>query len=223
MKKILFLLAPLFCLNAQVDLEYYLGDTSNYNQSIPTPESIIGHQVGELHVSHDKLSHYVQEVSKYSERVKLVNRGKTSFSSADRIAIKDVIDAYGFYWDTNNLDGYLSLFTDSAKGVVINVDGNVDNYYIKSEEQIENNKNRMDYFINNQMQRRHMMANSFFIELTNDYAHLRQYMILMTTNKKEKTEILTPINYVFKLIKLNGIWKIIYREINLDKPLDLSL
>ena len=149
--------------------------------------------------------------------------GKTSFSTADRIAIKDVIDAYGFYWDTNNLDGYLSLFTDSAKGVVINVDGNVDNYYIKSEEQIENNKNRMDYFINNQMQRRHMMANSFFIELTNDYAHLRQYMILMTTNKKEKTEILTPVNYVFKLIKLNGIWKIIYREINLDKSLDLSL
>ena len=77
MKKILFLLAPLFCLNAQVDLEYYLGDISNYNQSIPTPESIIGHQVGELHVSHDKLSHYVQEVSKYSDRVKLVNRGKT--------------------------------------------------------------------------------------------------------------------------------------------------
>ena len=152
-----------------------------------------------------------------------IDIGKTSFSSADRIAIKDVIDAYGFYWDTNNLDGYLSLFTDSAKGVVINVDGNVDNYYIKSDEQIENNKNRMDYFIKNQMQRRHMMANSFFIELTNDYAHLRQYMILMTTNNKEKTEILTPINYVFKLIKLNGIWKIIYREINLDKPLDLSL
>ena len=152
-----------------------------------------------------------------------IDIGKTSFSTADRIAIIDVIDAYGFYWDTNNLDGYLSLFTDSAKGVVINVDGNVDNYYIKSDEQIENNKNRMDYFINNQMQRRHMMANSFFIELTNDYAHLRQYMILMTTNKKEKTEILTPINYVFKLIKLNGIWKIIYREINLDKPLDLSL
>ena len=77
MKKILFLLAPIFCLNAQVNLSYYLGDTSNYNQSIPTPESVIGHQVGELHVSHDKLSHYVQEVSKNSDRVKLVNRGKT--------------------------------------------------------------------------------------------------------------------------------------------------
>ena len=87
MKKILFLLAPLFCLNAQVDLEYYLGDTSNYNQSIPTPESIIGHQIGELHVSHDKLSHYVKEVSKHSDRVKLVNRGKTYENRASWLLI----------------------------------------------------------------------------------------------------------------------------------------
>ncbi len=87
MKKILFLLAPLFCLNAQVDLEYYLGDTSNYNQSIPTPESIIGHQIGELHVSHDKLNHYVQEVSKHSDRVKLVNRGKTYENRASWLLI----------------------------------------------------------------------------------------------------------------------------------------
>ena len=79
MKKLFFILAPLFCLNAQVQLDYYLNDTTNYNTSIPTPESVIGHQVGELHVSHDKLSHYVQELSKTSKRVKLVERasGKT--------------------------------------------------------------------------------------------------------------------------------------------------
>ena len=77
MKKLLFILTPLFCLNAQVQLDYYLNDTANYNPSIPTPESIIGHQVGEFHVSHDKLSHYVQELSKSSKRVKLVERGKT--------------------------------------------------------------------------------------------------------------------------------------------------
>ena len=77
MKKLLFILTPLFCLNAQVQLDYYLNDTANYNPSIPTPESVIGHQVGEFHVSHDKLSHYVQELSKASKRVKLVERGKT--------------------------------------------------------------------------------------------------------------------------------------------------
>ena len=77
MKNFLILLTPFFCLNAQIDLSYYLGDISDYNKSIPTPESVIGHQVGELHVTHDKLSHYIQEVSKSSNRVKLVNRGKT--------------------------------------------------------------------------------------------------------------------------------------------------
>jgi len=77
MKKLLFILTPLFCLNAQVQLDYYLNDTANYNPSIPTPESVIGHQVGEFHVSHDNLSHYVQELSKASKRVKLVERGKT--------------------------------------------------------------------------------------------------------------------------------------------------
>ena len=43
-----------------------------------------------------------------------IKPGNTSFNSNDRLAIKDVIDAYGFYWDSNNLDGYLSLFTDEA-------------------------------------------------------------------------------------------------------------
>ena len=77
MKKLFFILAPIFCLNAQVQMDYYLNDMSQYNSSIPTPESVIGHQVGEFHVSHDKLSHYVQELSKSSKRVKLVERGKT--------------------------------------------------------------------------------------------------------------------------------------------------
>ena len=59
---IFFLLSP-FYINAQVGLEYYLGDLSEYNKLIPTPESVIGHEVGEFHVSHDKLSHYIQAVS----------------------------------------------------------------------------------------------------------------------------------------------------------------
>jgi hypothetical protein len=77
MKKLLLLIIPSLFLNAQVGLDYYLGDLSEYNKSIPTPLSVIGHEVGEFHISHDKLSHYVQEVSRASNRVKLVNRGKS--------------------------------------------------------------------------------------------------------------------------------------------------
>ena len=152
-----------------------------------------------------------------------IKPGNTSFNSNDRIAIKDVIDAYGFYWDSNNLDGYLSLFIDKAIGVTINAKGEKDKYYIKSDDQIESNKKRMNFFKINQMQRRHMMANTLILELSESYVHIRQYMTLITTNKKEKTEILTPIDYIFKLKKVEGVWKIIYREINLDKPLDLPL
>ena len=176
----------------------------------------------------NKKEAYKKKMMKLKEEYKVnhkdkIKPGNTNFNSNDRIAIKDVIDAYGFYWDSNNLDGYLSLFNDKAVGVTINAKGEKDKYYIKSDEQIESSKKRMNFFKTNQMQRRHMMANTLVLELSESYAHIRQYMTLITTNKKEKTEILTPIDYIFKLKKVDSIWKIVYREINLDKPLDLPL
>ncbi len=149
--------------------------------------------------------------------------GDPNFNIADRIAINDVIDAYGIFWDTNNLDGYLSIFSEDAKGVSYNSSGEKITYSIKDEIEMINSKERMDYFINNKMQRRHMMSNIMFIELSENFAHLKKYMTLLTTNNNSKTEIVSPIFYDFKLKKINGIWKITYREINLDKPLDLPI
>jgi len=149
--------------------------------------------------------------------------GDPNFNVADRIAINDVIDAYGIYWDTNNLDGYLSLFTDDAIGVGYNSNGEKFTYPIKDEIQIVNNKERVDYFIENKMQRRHMMSNTLFIELTENYAHLKKYMTLLTTNDNLRTEIVSPVFYDYKFKKIDGIWKITYREFNLDSPLDFSI
>ena len=148
--------------------------------------------------------------------------GSTEFNVADKIAINNVIDAYGFYWDTNQLDKFLSLFTDDAIGVIYNNETKV-TFSIKSEEQIKNDQERMNYFIERGMQRRHMMSNTMLIELTDDSAHLKKYMMLLTTNNNSKTEIVSPIFYDFKLKKIDGIWKIAFREINLDRPLDLEL
>ena len=149
--------------------------------------------------------------------------GDPNFNIADRIAINDVIDAYGIFWDTNNLDGYLSIFSEDAKGVSYSSSGEKITYSIKDEIEMINSKERMDYFIDNKMQRRHMMSNIMFIELSENFAHLKKYMTLLTTNNNSKTEIVSPIFYDFKLKKINGIWKITYREINLDKPLDLPI
>jgi hypothetical protein len=69
----------IFKLNAQTqtDLSYYLPQNTTYNKSIPTPQSVIGHDVGEWHVTHDKLVQYMQALANASDRISIENRGKT--------------------------------------------------------------------------------------------------------------------------------------------------
>lgn len=53
---------------AQQELTYYLPDIE-YDARIPTPESFFGHQIGEWHLSHDKLVYYMQALAEASPRV----------------------------------------------------------------------------------------------------------------------------------------------------------
>jgi hypothetical protein len=48
-----------------------------YNPDIPTPQSIIGHEVGEWHVTHDRLLNYMYALDKASDRVSLEVTGYT--------------------------------------------------------------------------------------------------------------------------------------------------
>ncbi len=61
----------------KVDLSYYLPQNVTYNQNIPTPESIVGHQVGEWHITHDKLAQYMYALAEASDRITIENRGST--------------------------------------------------------------------------------------------------------------------------------------------------
>ena len=75
-----FLLFVLFCftLTAQnVTLDYYLPDDVTYDPNIPKPSEIIGHEVGEWHVTHDKLMFYMKQLAASSDRITLENRGET--------------------------------------------------------------------------------------------------------------------------------------------------
>ena len=67
-----------FSINSQeLDLNYYVPSNQNYNDKIPTPKEIIGHQVGEWHVTHDKLVEYMKVLANSSDRITLEDRGKT--------------------------------------------------------------------------------------------------------------------------------------------------
>jgi len=80
MRKLLFA----FCLllianyfNAQ-DLKYYLPDSVTYNPAIPKPKDIIYHEVGEWHITHDRLVNYMKAIAVAApDRVKLETMGFT--------------------------------------------------------------------------------------------------------------------------------------------------
>lgn len=61
----------------QLELSYHLPQNITYNADIPTPESVIGHKVGEWHVTHDKLVAYMKVVAKASQRITIEDRAKT--------------------------------------------------------------------------------------------------------------------------------------------------
>lgn len=65
------------CADGQPDLSYYLPEGITYHPSVPTPKSIIGHEVGEWHVTHDKLVNYMYALDKASDRVSLEVTGYT--------------------------------------------------------------------------------------------------------------------------------------------------
>ncbi len=80
MRKLLFAFCFLLfanCFNAQ-DLKYYLPDSVNYNPSIPKPKDIIYHEVGEWHITHDRLVNYMKAIATAApDRVKLETMGFT--------------------------------------------------------------------------------------------------------------------------------------------------
>src|SRR5438046_9078951 len=60
------------------DLKYYLPDSVSYNPWIPKPKDIIYHEVGEWHVTHDRLVNYMKAIGTAApDRVKLEMMGQT--------------------------------------------------------------------------------------------------------------------------------------------------
>ncbi len=80
MKKLLVICLTLASLSAgwsQVNLNYYLPSRVQYIPSIPTPQSVIGHEVGEWHITHDRLVNYMMTLDKASDRISMEVIGQT--------------------------------------------------------------------------------------------------------------------------------------------------
>lgn len=74
---IFYSLSIVFGVNAQERLSYFFNQAVEFDTSIPVPEEILGFQVGEWHVSHDRLVDYMKAVANVSERVSIEVTGYT--------------------------------------------------------------------------------------------------------------------------------------------------
>ena len=50
---------------------------ADYDSMVPQPKEILGHEIGEWHVGHDKLAQYMEIVASRSPRVSIVEYGRT--------------------------------------------------------------------------------------------------------------------------------------------------
>jgi hypothetical protein len=62
--------------SASENLDYYFGN-GIFDPSIPTPESVLGFQIGEKHVSHAEMVFYLKVLSSSSDRISYEEYGRT--------------------------------------------------------------------------------------------------------------------------------------------------
>ena len=73
---IFWLLLSLSLTAQKPTLDYYFTNT-NFAENIPTPESVLGYQIGEWHVSHDQVLIYFRALADASDRVTLTEYARS--------------------------------------------------------------------------------------------------------------------------------------------------
>jgi len=58
-------------------LSYYFEQQVEFDSTIPTPQEVLGYQVGEWHVRHDQLVRYMEILAQKSDRINFEVIGRT--------------------------------------------------------------------------------------------------------------------------------------------------
>lgn len=102
------------------DLKYYLPTDVSYNSAIPTPKDIIYHEVGEWHVTHDRLVNYMKAVAAAApERIKLETMG---FSYEDRPQVLLIITSPKNHQRLEEIRQQHVKLTDPSQSASVNIE-----------------------------------------------------------------------------------------------------
>ena len=102
------------------DLSYYLPDDVTYNPAIPKPKDIIYHEVGEWHVTHDRLVNYMKAIAAAApDRVKLETMG---FTYEDRPQLLLIITSPKNQLRLEEIRQQHLLLSDPSKSASVNIE-----------------------------------------------------------------------------------------------------
>ncbi|MCA6441303.1 MAG: M14 metallopeptidase family protein [Sediminibacterium sp.] len=120
MRKLVFFIITLCCFKTTIaqDLSYYLPKNVSYNPAIPTPKSVIGHEVGEWHVTHDRLVNYMKALAAASDRIKLQPLGLT-YEGRQQLVL--IITSPKNHQNLENIRQQHLQLTDAAKSANLNI------------------------------------------------------------------------------------------------------
>ncbi len=111
----LILIIP-FLAQSQDDINYFLPVDEEFNKNIPKPHEVLGFSVGDWHINHDKLVHYLTKLSKSSKKIKLENRG---FTYEERPLILLTISSEK---NLSRLEDLRKIHVNLSKGNITNYD-----------------------------------------------------------------------------------------------------
>lgn len=102
------------------NLSYYLPDSVSYNPAIPKPKDIIYHEVGEWHVTHDRLVNYIKAIAVAApDRVKLETMG-LSYESRPQVLL--IITSPKNHQRLEEIRQQHVQLTDPARSASLNVE-----------------------------------------------------------------------------------------------------
>ena len=132
-------------------------------------------------------------------------------STEDRLAIAELLNRMGYYYDENHLDDLAASFTGDAVMSMQIGGGDLVGPF-------EGRDNIMELYRGAKSTqtdvRRHVISNIFF-DTTGDTLSVTSYLTLFATENTE-TKLLTTGVYRDQVVPIEGEWKISRRHIDLD-------
>jgi Zinc carboxypeptidase len=105
---------------AAQDLNYYLPQNVSYNPAIPKPKDVIYHEVGEWHITHDRLINYMKAMAAAApDRIKLEIMG---FTYESRPQLLLIITSSKNHQRLEAIRQQHLLLSDPTKSVAVNID-----------------------------------------------------------------------------------------------------